>query len=158
MRLTAMTDYALRLLMYLGMNPERLCTSAEIARAYEISEAHLNKITHQLGQQGWIITVRGKGGGMRLALVPAEIGIGALVRQLEPDFALVECLGAGNVCKLTGFCRLTGILSGAMDDFLARLDKHTLADLLAPAGTARDAGMLAALQPIQIKSARQRME
>ncbi len=149
MRLTAMTDYALRLLMYLGMNPDRLCTSAEIARAYDISEAHLNKITHQLGQQGWISTVRGKGGGMRLALAPEAIGLGALVRRVEPDFALVECLGAANACKLTGYCRLTGILNGALNDFLARLDRHTLADLLAPTGA--DVG-LQALAPIQIRA------
>lgn len=140
MRLTAMTDYALRMLIYLGMNPARLCTTAEIAQAYGISEAHLTKITHQLGLHGWITTVRGKGGGMRLARAPEAINLGALVRQIEPDFALVECLGAGNACKLSGYCRLTGILGEALGDFLARLDGHTLADLLQPAATAATAG------------------
>lgn len=130
MRLTTMSDYALRLLIYLGMNRERLCTTAEIASAYDISEAHLTKITHRLGQGGWIETVRGKGGGMRLARPPEAIGIGALVRAIEPDFELVECLGGGNACKLTGTCRLTGLLAQALEDFLARLDGHTLADLL----------------------------
>lgn len=133
MRLTTMSDYSLRLLIYLGMNRERLCTTAEIAAAYDISEAHLTKITHQLGLGGWITTVRGKGGGMRLAREPGEIRLGDLVRAVEPDFSLVECLGEGNQCKLTGFCRLTGILAEALEDFLARLDRHTLADLLPPA-------------------------
>ncbi|MEJ6007327.1 Rrf2 family transcriptional regulator [Paucibacter sp. AS339] len=147
MRLTAMTDYALRMLIYLGMNPDRLCTTAEIAQAYDVSEAHLTKITHQLGQQGWIATVRGKGGGMRLAMAPQDIRIGALVRAVEPDFALVECLGSGNSCKLNGYCRLTGILGEALNDFLARLDRHTLAELLGPGspGQAEMPGLLKAV-------------
>ena len=136
MRLTTMTDYALRLLIYLGMNPQRLCTTSEIAQAYGISDAHLTKITHQLGLGGWISTVRGKGGGMRLARAPEEIRLGELVRAVEPDFALVECLGGDNACRLTGYCRLTSILGEALDDFLARLDRHSLADLLGPAAPA----------------------
>ena len=98
MRLTTMTDYSLRLLMYVAQRPERLCTIAEVARAYDISEAHLMKVTHQLGLGGWVETVRGKGGGMRLAALPAEINLGAVVRSIEPDFFLVDCLGSDAVC------------------------------------------------------------
>lgn len=130
MRLTTMTDYALRLLIYLGQHPERLCTTAEVAQVYGISEAHLTKITHQLGLSGWITTVRGKGGGMKLALTPEEIQLGALVRSVEPDFYLVECLGELNACALTGQCRLTGIFNDALAAFLEQLDAHTLADVL----------------------------
>lgn len=130
MRLTMMTDYALRLLMYVASRQDRLCTIAEIAQAHGISEAHLMKVTHQLGLQGWIETVRGKGGGMRLALAPAQINLGAVVRGIEPDFDLVECFGASNQCNLTGHCRLAGVLGGAMQGFLAHLDGFTLADLL----------------------------
>jgi Rrf2 family nitric oxide-sensitive transcriptional repressor len=82
MRLTTMTDYAMRLLMYVGQHPERLCTISEVAHAYEISEAHLMKITHQLGMSGWLETVRGKGGGMRLAAAPADINLGTVVRSV----------------------------------------------------------------------------
>ena len=85
MRLTTMTDYAMRLLMYVAQRPERLCTIAEIAASYGISEAHLMKITHQLGQAGFIETVRGKGGGMRLAAPPQEINLGAVVRQMRGE-------------------------------------------------------------------------
>lgn len=131
MRLTTMTDYALRLLIYLGQEPDRLCTTAEIARAYDISEAHLTKITHQLGRGGWITTVRGKGGGMCLALPPEDIMLGALVRAIEPDFFLVECLGSGNACKLSGGCRLTGIFDLALRKFMDELDRHSLAELVA---------------------------
>ncbi|MCH7344843.1 Rrf2 family transcriptional regulator [Pelomonas sp. CA6] len=139
MRLTTMTDYALRLLIYLGRHPDRLCTIAEVAQAYQISEAHLTKITHQLGLGGWIQTVRGKGGGMRLALAPEQISVGRLVRSVEPDFALVECLGEQDDCSLSGRCRLTGILGEALAAFQQTLERYTLADLLAapPARAAR---------------------
>jgi Rrf2 family nitric oxide-sensitive transcriptional repressor len=130
MRLTTMTDYALRLLMYLAHQPERLCTIAEVADAYGISQVHLMKITHELGLAGFIETVRGKGGGMRLAASPASINLGAVVRAVEPDFVLVEGFGSENQCALTGYCRLAGVLGGALEQFLAHLDRHTLGDLV----------------------------
>ncbi len=133
MRLTSMTDYALRLLMYLAQHPDRLCTIAEAAEAHGISRAHLMKVTHHLGLLGWIETVRGKGGGMRLARPPQEIGVGEVVRDMEPDFQLVECFSGGaGTCAYTGRCALTGVLQSAMQDFLARLDGVTLADVVLP--------------------------
>jgi len=132
MRLTMMTDYAMRLLMYVAQRPDRLCTIAEVARAYDISEAHLMKVTHQLGLAGWIETVRGKGGGMRLAHRPEDINVGAVVRRMESDFQITECFGAANRCSLTGTCGLTGVLNEALQAFLERLDAHTLADVLPP--------------------------
>jgi len=143
MRLTTMSDYALRLLMYVAQQPERLCTISEVAHAYDISEAHLMKITHQLALAGWLETVRGKGGGMRLAAAPGEIRLGAVVRSMEPDFAIVECLTAGTACQLTPTCHLTGIIDGALQSFMNFLDRYTLADLLAPSA---DSGVRA--QPI----------
>lgn len=130
MRLTTMTDYSMRLLMYVGQHPGRLCTISEVAGVYGISEAHLMKITHQLGLAGWLETVRGKGGGMRLAAAPADINLGAVVRSIEPDFSLVACLTTDNDCMLTGSCRLTSIVGEALQSFMAHLDRHTLADLL----------------------------
>lgn len=145
MRLTLMTDYALRLLMYVGEHPERLCTIAEVAEAHGISESHLTKVTHQLALQGWLTTVRGKGGGMRLARLPDAINLGELVRALEPDLALVECLGVGSSCRLTGRCRLTTVLDGALQAFLAHLDGYSLADLMSGSDvvTWREEGRLA---------------
>jgi Rrf2 family nitric oxide-sensitive transcriptional repressor len=134
MRLTTMTDYSVRLLMYVGRHPERLCTISEVAGAYGISEAHLMKVTHQLGLAGWLETVRGRGGGMRLAAAPADINLGAVVRSIEPDFSLVDCLTSDHACTLHGSCRLTGIVSEALQSFMAHLDRHTLADLLPPPG------------------------
>ena len=135
MRLTTMTDYAIRLLMYVGQHRERLCTISEVAGAYGISEAHLMKITHQLGLAGWLETVRGKGGGMRLAAAPADINLGAVVRSIEPDFSLVDCLTDDSACTLSGTCRLTHIVSEALQSFMTHLDRHTLADVMPdPAG------------------------
>jgi len=145
MRLTTMTDYAMRLLMYVARRPERLCTISEVAGAYGISEAHLMKITHRLGQSGWLETVRGKGGGMRLGAIPADINLGAVVRSVEPDFHLVDCFTGNTACTLTGQCRLTGIVRGALQCFMQHLDRYTLADLL-PAG----AEGVAQLRPIKI--------
>ena len=130
MRLTTMTDYAMRLLVFLAQQPERLCTIAEIARSHDISEAHLMKITHHLAQAGWIGTVRGKGGGMRLARAPEDIVLGDVVRSTEPDFFLVECFASGGNCMLTGNCKLTGVIDGALRSFMEHLDRHTLADIL----------------------------
>ncbi|MFC5496976.1 RrF2 family transcriptional regulator [Caenimonas terrae] len=130
MRLTNMTDYALRLLIFLAQQPQRLCTIAEVARSHAISEAHLMKITHQLALTGWIETVRGKGGGMRLARAPRDIVLGDLVRSIEPDFFMVECFAPGSRCVLTGNCRLTGVIDGALRSFMQHLDGHTLADIL----------------------------
>ena len=133
MRLTVYTDYALRLLMYVAQRPDRLCTIAEVAQAYRVSEAHLMKITHHLGRGGFLETVRGKGGGMRLAMAPSEINIGTLVRQMETDIDLVECFETGNnACQIMPACVLRGALHQALGAFLAVLDKYTLADLLRP--------------------------
>ncbi|NYT58965.1 Rrf2 family transcriptional regulator [Alcaligenaceae bacterium] len=130
MRLTTMTDYAMRLLMYVGRHPDRLCTIAEVAQAYGISEPHLMKITHRLAQRGWLETIRGKNGGMRLAHPPEEINLGAVVRDTENDLALVECFLDDNSCTLSGQCMLTGIIEGALQKFMQHIDQYTLADII----------------------------
>ncbi len=145
MRLTMMTDYALRLLMYVAQQPGRLCTISEIAQVHEISEAHLMKVTHRLGVEGWIESLRGKGGGLRLAHAPAEISVGAVVRSIEPDFNLVSCLSGDSSCTLTGTCRLSGLLDSALQSFLAHLDGYTLADIL----PAQD-GVAQQFQPVRL--------
>src|SRR4051794_9547903 len=130
MRLTVHTDYALRTLLYLGVQSERLGSIRAIAQAYDISENHLTKVVHRLGRAGFINTVRGRGGGIRLARPAAAIRIGDVVRGTEEDMALVECLGPGNACRITAACRLRGALDEALRAFLAVLDGYTLADLL----------------------------
>lgn len=93
MRLTNYSDYALRSLIYLAIKPEpqMLANISDIANSYDISKSHLTKIIHQLGQLGYIESVRGKNGGIRLARAPKDINLGVLIKQIEPDFELVEC-------------------------------------------------------------------
>lgn len=131
MRLTTHSDYSLRVLMYLGARPDRLATIEEIARAYGISENHLMKVVHRLAQHGFVETVRGRGGGLRLKGEAASIRLGAVVRAVEEDFRLVECFGSDDLCRITDVCRLKRVLNQALGAFLSSLDGWTLADLVA---------------------------
>lgn len=131
MRLTTFSDYSLRVLIYLGIHAERLATTGEIARAYDVSEGHLVKVVYHLAQRGYIETTRGKGGGMRLARSPEKINVGEVVRGSEENLKLVECFDpAVSDCRIESACVLKGILNRAVDAFFAALDPYTLADLL----------------------------
>ena len=131
MRFTRYTDYALRVLMYLGRKGEELSTIKEIASRYGISENHLMKVVHQLGRHGYITTIRGRQGGMRLAAAPEKINIGEVVRATEDDLNIVECFsGQANSCPITGMCGLTSMIDEALKAFLAVLYQKTLADVL----------------------------
>lgn len=130
MHLSTFTDYAMRTLIYIGLQRDRLVTIAEIARAYGISENHLMKVVHHLAQRGRVETIRGKGGGLRLAMAPASINIGTLVRATEGSTGLLQCLDGQSDCCIQRACRLTGILREAQDALFAVLDKYTLDDLL----------------------------
>lgn len=130
MHITRYTDYSLRVLMYLAIQGESLATIQDIADSYDISKNHLMKVVHQLNRMGYIATTRGKNGGMRLRLSPAEINIGVLVRETEQDLNLVECFSPDNRCAITPVCGLKGVLSEALNAFFETLDGYTLADLL----------------------------
>jgi Rrf2 family nitric oxide-sensitive transcriptional repressor len=132
MRLTIYTDYTLRVLIQLAVRPHDLTTIAEIADSYGISENHLMKVVHQLGVAGYIETVRGRNGGIRLLKRPDDINIGEIVRRMEPDFDLVPCFNASDACVIEPACVLKDALGEARDAFLAALERHTLADLVAP--------------------------
>jgi Rrf2 family nitric oxide-sensitive transcriptional repressor len=131
MRLTVYTDFALRVLIYLGVHPQPMPTIGEIATSYGVSRNHLMKVAYELGRAGYIETVRGKGGGLRLARRAEEIGLGDVVRRTEPDFALVPCFEpVCAACAITPACRLRGALHKAQAAFLEVLDGYTLADLV----------------------------
>lgn len=162
MRLTNYTDYALRSLIYLAVKPapQALANISDIADSYNISKSHLTKIIHQLGQLGYIDSVRGKNGGIRLARAPKDINLGVLIKQIEPDFALVECFAttlpndnssqnneatqkglpitlieesknAASVgCVISPACQLKAVFFEALDAFINVLERYTLADII----------------------------
>ncbi|MTD30956.1 Rrf2 family transcriptional regulator [Planomicrobium sp. YIM 101495] len=132
MRLTMYTDFSLRVLIYLGTNDRQtLTTIQEISDAYRISKNHLTKVTFELGKAGFIETVRGRGGGIRLAQDPEKINIGTVVRKMEDDFHLVECFDReNNRCPIAPVCGLKGVLGKALHAYLMVLEEYTLADLL----------------------------
>lgn len=133
MRLTQYTDYALRVLTQVGLNDGRLIRIAEIAECFEISRNHLTKVVHQLGVCGYLETMQGRHGGVRLARSPDSIVIGDVVRDFEEGFDLVECFKADQCnCRIQPACVLKGTLDEALDAFLGVLDRTTLADLLVP--------------------------
>lgn len=126
MKLTLFTDYSMRVLLHLGAHPDRLCSIAEVAEAFDISQNHLMKVVNQLARKGYVETVRGRMGGIRLGQPPEEINVGALVRDTEEGFDLVDCAN----CVIAPACGLTGVFAQALGAFLAVLDDYKLSDLL----------------------------
>jgi len=132
MRLTTYTDYTLRTLMYLARAAPEKVTIDDVAGAYGISRNHIMKIVHDLGRAGYVVTERGRGGGVRLACEPASVNVGAVARWAEGDGALVECFGSGNACCITSACVLRSALAEAREAFFTVLDGYTLAELTRP--------------------------
>jgi Rrf2 family nitric oxide-sensitive transcriptional repressor len=131
MKLSKFTDYSLRVLIYLGAEPDRRATIGEIAGAFGVSEHHLVKVVHFLGRNGWLANVRGKGGGLALAKPPQDIVIGEVVRATEGEDLPAECFGdSPGRCSIARICRLRGVLAEAVEAFHAVLDGYTLADLV----------------------------
>jgi Rrf2 family nitric oxide-sensitive transcriptional repressor len=131
MRLTTFTDYSLRVLIYLGTHSSRQAAVGEIALAYGISKNHLMKVILFLADEGYVVTARGKGGGVRLRLDPDRVRIGEVVRKSEADSVLVECYSPEtSECRIERSCLLRGAFQKAVQAFYAVLDTYTLADLV----------------------------
>jgi Rrf2 family nitric oxide-sensitive transcriptional repressor len=129
--LTLHADYALRVLLYLAANPDRVVSTGEVSDAYGISKHHLVRVVQGLGRHGFVEVRPGRSGGVVLARAPAEISVGEVVRHMEPDFHIVECFDPKtNTCPITPACGLIGVLNEATRAFLATLDKYTLEDLV----------------------------
>lgn len=130
MRLTTLSDYAIRVLLLAASADDRLITIEETARTYRISRAHLMKVVNVLTRAGYLRSVRGRSGGFTLARRPEDINLGDVVRATEPDFELVECFEAGNQCIIASCCRLPQVLNEALRSFIATLERYTLADVM----------------------------
>ncbi|MEZ8824977.1 Rrf2 family transcriptional regulator [Vibrio amylolyticus] len=130
MKITRYTDYSIRVLIFLAMKGDKQSTIGEIAERYQISKNHLMKVVQQLNNQGYIIATRGKNGGLRLNGPASSINIGKLVRDIEQDLNLVECMSSKNTCSITPACKLKQILAEALQEFFIKLEEYTLADLV----------------------------
>lgn len=130
MHVTRYTDYSLRVLIYLAVHGDQLATIQEIAESYDISRNHLMKVVHQLNKKGYIETVRGKKGGMRLLMAPADINVGVLVRETEQDLNIVECFPSKDACRISPVCGLKGMFGEALNAFMKTLDRYTLEDVI----------------------------
>jgi len=133
MRLTLYTDYSLRVLLYLALKKGQMVTISEVASFYKVSRSHLMKAVHNLGMRGYIVTRRGKNGGMRLSRPAHEIVIGDVIRKMERDSDLLGCFNATDEsCGNTRICSVKSMMINARDNFFDMPDRHTIADALKP--------------------------
>lgn len=130
MRLTTRTNLALRTLMVCAVNPDRVVRKTDVAQAIKASENHLAQVVNQLGQTGFITTLRGRHGGFTLAKPANEISVGAVFRSFESDLPFIECFSDDNTCPLKGVCRMSGHLVRAIEAFYASLDPVMLEELV----------------------------
>lgn len=133
MRLTRYTDYSLRVLIHLALHDDRLCSIGEISHAYGISHNHLMKVVNALAHHGFVETVRGRSGGMRLARSGVDISVGEVVRRTEEGLQLADC----SDCTLAPACGLTGVLAKGVQAMLDVFDAYSIADLLTDPATMR---------------------
>lgn len=162
MKLTDYTDYSLRVLLYTAVHPDTLVTVQQIADAFNIPKNHLIKIVQHLGQTGFLHTVRGRAGGIRLGKPAHDIVIGDVIRATEPDFRLVQCFRPGSDmhagCPIQGVCALQNVLGEALQAWFRVLDGVTLGDVVEQPALARALGgsALVSLKGLQPASSRAR--
>lgn len=139
MHLTQYSTFALRTLQYVALRDPSIVTVDEVSKAHRISKAHLVKVSHELGQRGYIQTIRGRNGGMRLARPADQITVGEVVRWTEAPLELVECFNSDtNTCPLLGACHLSRGIQRALRAFLSVLDDMTIADITINRGVLLD--------------------
>jgi Rrf2 family nitric oxide-sensitive transcriptional repressor len=149
-RLTQHTDYALRMLIHAALRAPDLTTVGEVAQVFDLSATHMNKVAQTLAEHGYLQTVRGRSGGLRLARAPELIRLGAVVSVTEPDFQIAPCMAPNNgSCPIYDPCLLRVALDRATSAFLAELDQWTLADLVK-----RRKPLLAAIDSVRVSDGR----
>lgn len=131
MQLSKFTDYAFRALIYLARNRESNATVDILASELQISEHHLKKIINKLAKTDYVVSIKGRSGGLRLGLEPREINLGKVLRITEENLNLVECMDKPELCPLMkDGCKLKGIISSSLEIFVKEMDKYTLEDVL----------------------------
>jgi Rrf2 family nitric oxide-sensitive transcriptional repressor len=147
MKHTNHADYALRVLLYLRVAPGRRGSTAEIAHAHRISKNHLDKVVQRMGSAHLVSASRGRGGGLRLEREPSTITVGEVMRAMEDDFAVVECLGPARFCRVAGVCGARSVFARALASYFEVLDGATLDDI-----AANDVGLRGALEMVSRSS------
>jgi Rrf2 family nitric oxide-sensitive transcriptional repressor len=132
LRLTRHTDYAFRMLIHVATRAPELTTVGEVAEDFSLSATHLSKVAQTLAAHGYLETVRGRSGGLRVPQAPSLIRLGEVARATEPDFQIAPCMAEDGECPIYDPCVLRGALNQATDAFIAELNKWTLADLVKP--------------------------
>lgn len=128
--LTRQSDYTLRLLIHLALQPDQCATIQQISEKFGISRNHLMKVANRAVQAGYVEGVRGRSGGLKLSRKPRDIAIGEVLRRTE-DCRIVECFDpVANRCPIAGACGLQKILKEALQSYFAVLDKYSLADIV----------------------------
>jgi Rrf2 family transcriptional regulator, nitric oxide-sensitive transcriptional repressor len=131
MQLSLHADYALRVLVYLGSNPDRVISTQEISGAYRISKHHLVRVVQTLAEHQYVKIQAGRSGGVQLARAPHLIRLGDVIRCAEPNLRLAECFDReSNRCPIAAACALKTMLNEALQAFLATLNRYTVADIL----------------------------
>ncbi|MEG2935160.1 MAG: Rrf2 family transcriptional regulator [Clostridium sp.] len=131
MQISKFTDYAFRALIYLAKNREDIATVDKLAAHLEVSEHHMKKVIHKLAKTEYIISTKGRNGGLKLGLEPNQINLGKILITTEENLSLVECMDNPKLCPLmTSGCKLKGIISNSLQGFIDELSKYTLEDIL----------------------------
>ena len=131
MRLNQASDFALRILMYLAEQKEPK-TVEDIAKRLLLVKSHVMKIVAKLVRAEILLSTRGRYGGVSLASKPSNITVGAVVRAIETDFAIVECMqNQQSTCVFAPNCKLRNVMSNAQTAFMKVLDEQDLQSLVA---------------------------
>jgi Rrf2 family nitric oxide-sensitive transcriptional repressor len=152
MKLTSYSNYALRSLQLAALHSPHLVRVDDVVKVHKLARPHIVKIVHELGQAGYLETVRGRNGGFRLAKPPSEIVVGEVLRITEGPFDVAECFNKEtNTCPLIGICKLSNALKRATAAFLAVLDDLTIADIASNKGELLERIAPLGRQPIKIE-------
>ena len=130
MQISKFSDYAFRALIYLAHNADKLCTVEELAEKLETSPHHMKKVVHKLASTEYVISLKGRTGGLRLGLPPEEINLGEVLTFTEENLNLFECFGHNTCPLLSGGCKLKAISHTALSKFIKEFSAYTLADIL----------------------------
>ena len=131
MYLSKFTDYSFRIVMYLGNNPDKLSTVDELSSILGLSTHHVKKMVYKLSTNNYILSLKGRNGGIKLGMDPKDINLGKLLEITEDNLDILECFSIeNNTCSLNNCCKLKPIINDALESFKLELSKYTLDDIL----------------------------